>query len=405
MNTIARTLSSLTSAVVLALTATPALATEVSPVVSLVQQADGSLSIEHGYLPFFKSGHQQVLASTEDEIATFVEPVIEEDQVAANPGISGLANLSQDPARQSQWGLSQLDVEPAWNHTKGKDVTVAVIDTGIDIDHPDFEGRVIRGYTAPGQRTGDYNGHGTHVAGIIGAGDNNDLAGTGIAPDVTIWEAKVTRDNGVGNSTWMAEGIVAAINAKVDVINISMSADAAMPLVEAAINQAVARNIPVFAAAGNEGLKGSPTRWPAAYPNTIAVGSITRNNKLSAFSNTNSYVDLTAPGSAIYSTLPGGGTGMMSGTSQATPLVAGTAALMKALTPSITAGAIRTALTSTTEGELKTLNVHASLASLGFAKRASKPFVQVADPKDPSSQRSTAPKPVNPVRHFTRPER
>lgn len=405
MNTIAHTLSSITSAVVLALAASPALGQDAA-MASLVQRADGTLAIERGALTLDKAFGQQVLASTTDEVATFIEPIEEVDQVDEVPSIDAMPTLAQDPARQSQWGLTQLDVESVWGQSKGKGITVAVVDTGVDITHPDFEGRVIRGYTAPGEREGDFNGHGTHVAGIVGAGDNNNIGGTGVAPDVTIWEAKVTRDNGIGNSTWMAEGIVAAINANVDVINVSMSASAPMPLVEAAINQAVARNIPVIVAAGNEGQKGSPTRWPAAYANSIAVGSITRNQKISSFSNTNSYVDLTAPGSAIYSTLPGGGTGMMSGTSQAAPHVAGAAALLKSVAPSLSSTKIREVLTKNTDGPLNTLCVHASLAAVGFPRKSEIPAAPApqrliaTQPTNPN-----APKPTNPIRHFTRPER
>ena len=406
MNKIARTLSTLTTAAVLAISSSPALAVNTNQV-SLVQRADGSLAIttQHSHLDKLLS-NDKVLATTTDEVATFIEPIQDDDLGGPLAGIATQAHDAKDPNRSSQWGLTQLDIEPAWSHTKGEGVTVAVIDTGIDITHPDFEGRVTRGYTAPGQNQGDFNGHGTHVAGIIGAGDNNQIAGTGVAPDVKLWEAKVTQDSGIGNSTWMAEGIVAAINANVDVINISMTANAPMPLVEAAISQAVARNIPVFAAAGNEGLKGSPTRWPAAYSNTIAVGSITRSLTRSGFSNVNDYVDLTAPGSAINSLLPGGGMGMMSGTSQATPHAAGVAALVKALKPSTSANAMRDLLVNNTDGELKTLNAHKSLGALGFQKTA--PVLLAPSPNNPkpnNREHTNAPKPNNPVRHFIRPER
>lgn len=402
MNTIARTLSTLTAAAVMAFSTIPAMAAD-SQTIRLVERADGTLAVYKGGFIGGKSG--QVLASTTEEISTFITP-LEEEEVDASISSATDDPFSDDPNRFGQWGLTQLDIEPAWVHTKGAGVKVAVIDTGVDTDHPDFEGRVIRGYTAPGQSEGDKNGHGTHVAGIIGAGDNNQIAGAGVAPDTTIFEAKVTKDNGIGNSTWMAEGIVAAVNADVDVINISMTANAPMPLVEAAINQATARGITVLAAAGNDGMKGSPTRWPAAYDNVIAVGSVTRYGSMSSFSNTNDYVELTAPGSAITSTLPNGHVGMMSGTSQATPHVAGAAALLKGLKSSMSNTEIRNTLVSTTTGEFKTLNIHNAFAAVGFSKVNFEPLespVQALKPEKPIRQE--APKAVNPIRHFIRPER
>ncbi|WP_336248638.1 S8 family peptidase [Stomatohabitans albus] len=402
MNTIARTLSTLTAAAALVLSAAPSLAAD-SPTIRLVERADGTLAVQKGGLYNGKAG-SRVLAETQEEIPTYTTPIKEVDTIIETDCAAIVSSaLSNDPDRMSQWGLSKLEIESAWSHSKGEGVKVAVIDTGIDKNHPDFEGRVIRGYTAPGQREGDYNGHGTHVAGIIGAGDNNQIAGSGVAPDVTIFEAKVTQDSGVGNSSWMAEGIVAAINANVDIINISMTANSPMPLVEAAINQAVARNITVFAAAGNDGLKGSPTRWPAAYANTVAVASITRDDKLSPFSNTNDYVDLTAPGSSIKSTVPNGAVGFMSGTSQATPHAAGAAALLKSYNHNMTNHEVRETLISTTTGKLRTLNIMNAIATQGFKKEPVQSIEQPVNTVNPLHQ--SAPKPINPVRHFSRPER
>lgn len=404
------TLAAASTATVLAFgLAVPAMASP-SAMTNLVQHPDGTLTIVKSTEMGKNSG--KILFSTPDEaVETTVTPldvqVHHEDE-----GLDvGLANrISDDPNRYHQWGLTTLDIEPAWVQSKGQGITVAVIDTGVDVTHPDFEGRAVQGYVAPGQTDMDKHGHGTHVAGIIAAGDNNGIATTGVAPDVKIWSAKVTGDDGRGSSDWMAQGIVEAVNAGVDVINVSMTANAPMPLVDAAINQANARGIPVFAAAGNDALKGSPTRWPAAYGSTIAVGSVTRSGTLSNFSNTNSYVDITAPGSAIMSLLPGTMTGMMSGTSQATPHVAGTAALLKALKPGITPEEIKQVLSSTATGSLKILDIHAALAAVG-AKRvdtlddAKQAEDEQVAPKPQKPLNLNAPKPVNPIRHFTRPER
>ena len=229
------------------------------------------------------------------------------------------------------WGIDRIDAELVHPYNQGNGVKVAVIDTGIDLDHEDLNvaGNVtfVSG-TASGD---DDNGHGTHVAGIIAALDNGaDIVG--VAPVVEPYAVKVLDSRGSGSWSAVIAGIEWAVDNGMDVINMSLGSSRGSYSLEDACNVAYNAGIVVVAAAGNSGYSWT-TRYdrvvyPAKYDSVIAVAATDSSDNRAGFSSTGPAVELAAPGADIYSTYPGDHYQEMSGTSMASPHVAGVAALV-----------------------------------------------------------------------------
>jgi subtilisin len=234
----------------------------------------------------------------------------------------------------------------------GKGVKVAVIDSGVDMDHPDLRikgGKCVLDLSLDPKACSksyddeDVDGHGTHVAGIIGA-LNNGIGTVGVAPGADIYALKALDKTGFGSSTTIMAGIEWAITNKMDIINLSISSPEIDYGIKAMIDRAVKNGIIVVAAAGNVGLKngaGNNVEYPAKFSNVIAVSATNTFNQRISISSTGPEIDFAAPGEAIYSTLPGGLYGAMSGTSMAAPHVAGMIALYMEKYPSASASYIR----------------------------------------------------------------
>jgi subtilisin len=229
------------------------------------------------------------------------------------------------------WGIARVNAPAAWSKTKGAGVTVAVVDTGIDGTHPDLAANFKGGFNAVSTDTmKDDHGHGTHVAGTIGA--VLDGAGVvGVAPQVGLVGVKVLDKNGSG---WISD-IIAGIQWVVDqgypVINMSLGGPRGNDSFHDAIIAATKAGVTVVCAAGNAGPPqngaASSVSFPGAYPESIAVAASDANDQLAKFSSRGPEVTLVAPGVGVRSTLPGGNYGKYSGTSMASPHVAGLAAL------------------------------------------------------------------------------
>ncbi|TYR81497.1 S8 family peptidase [Priestia megaterium] len=236
-------------------------------------------------------------------------------------------------------GVQLISAPKIWNETKGKGITVAILDTGCETAHPDLAGRIIGGRNFTSDDGGnpdvyeDYNGHGTHVAGTIGAVQNN--AGVvGVAPEVNLLIIKVLDKDGSGQYDWIINGIHYAVEQKVDMISMSLGGPEDVPELHEAIQKAVNQNILVICAAGNEGDGNESTNefaYPGSYNEVISVGAVDLERRSSMFSNSNNEVDLVAPGEKIVSTYLNGTYAKLSGTSMATPHVAGAMALIKVL--------------------------------------------------------------------------
>lgn len=255
-----------------------------------------------------------------------------------------------DTYRDDQWDLAKIGVPAAWESSTGDGVVVAVVDSGVQGDHPDLAGQVLSGFDAIADTTGgdtDENGHGTHVAGTIAAIAGNGEGIAGIAPNARILPIRVLDADGSGDVSDEAQGIVWAADNGADIINLSLGGDTATAAEKAAVDYARKQGVTVIAAAGNEREEGSPVSYPAAYPGVIGVAATDASDRVAFYSNKGDYVDVAAPGSAILSTWPGGEYETASGTSMAAPHVAAVAALLKAYQPEITPDEIEETLEST----------------------------------------------------------
>lgn len=250
-------------------------------------------------------------------------------------------------------GAYRLKADTAWQlGATGQGTVVAVIDTGVNAAHPDLTGQVLTGYNAlsGSTATGDGNGHGTHVAGILGAASNG-RGIVGIAYDTKILPVKIFDANGYGTDASLSAGIRYTYG-KAKILNLSLGANG--PVSEAALRGAVSRGQLIVAAAGNGGL--SNTNWPARYApqswangQILAVGAVDANNRITAWSNragVTRYYYLVAPATSVLSTYKSG-YAYMSGTSMATPVVSGAAALVWSAWPYLTARQVANSLLRT----------------------------------------------------------
>ncbi|MBW1599615.1 type VII secretion-associated serine protease mycosin [Streptomyces sp. JJ38] len=253
------------------------------------------------------------------------------------------------PFKGRPWYLQRVLLDELWDQTKGKGVRVAVIDTGVDVKHPQLKGAVDvdsgadlipedkQREGAPKGPAADLVGHGTKVAGIIAARPAEGTGFVGIAPEATIIPIRQNDAEGVGTTETLAQGIRHAIAEEADVINISQ--DTVEPLsddhpLREAIQEALDAEIVVIASAGNDGADGKLKKtFPASLPGVLAVAASDRNNERALFSQRGEFVGIAAPGVDIVSTVPGGGHCADNGTSFAAPFVAGVAALILAEHP------------------------------------------------------------------------
>ncbi|MEH1825938.1 MAG: S8 family peptidase [Nostoc sp.] len=283
----------------------------------------------------------------------------------------------------NNWGADLVKAPEVWAHGyTGKGVVVAVLDTGVDYNHEDLSNNIwTNSKEIPGNgidddgngyvddssgwnfsdnnnNTLDQNGHGTHVSGTI-AGENNNYGVTGIAYDAKIMPVKVLNDSGSGSYSSIAKGIHYAVDNGANVINLSLGGGSSNRTLESAINYASSKGVIVVMAAGNDGNSspGYPARY--AYKSGIAVGAVDRNNNMPDFSNrsgTNEISYVTAPGVKVYSSVPNNQYATYSGTSMATPHVAGIVALMLSANPNLTDAQVRQIVTETAGNSTQTTN-------------------------------------------------
>ncbi len=250
---------------------------------------------------------------------------------------STLPNDPQWAAKQSAY-LSPLRLDRAWDISTGSGVTVAVVDTGTDLDHPDLSGQLVAGRNVlhPGASPQDDNGHGTLVSGIVAARTNNNRGGVGIAPSARVMPVKVLDSTGSGSDADIALGIDWARTHGAKVINLSLGGSFDDPVLADAVQNAIAADIVVVAAAGNDSAQ--TVGFPAADPGVIAVSATTATGALTSFSSYGWRIDVAAPGLDITSTALGSGDqyATESGTSFSSPIVAGVAALLRSRHPTWT---------------------------------------------------------------------
>lgn len=229
------------------------------------------------------------------------------------------------------WGLRLLNIPPLWKKTQGEGIKVAILDTGIALDHPDLKPAVLeaRDFTRSPAGPEDRQGHGTHVSGIVAA-RRNARGIVGLAPMSKLIVAKVLDDGGTGTSQAIVAGIDWAVAAGADILSLSLGSPVPDEAIHEALLFAIRQGCFVVTAAGNEGPELDTVGYPAGYPEMIAVGSMDRRRRISGFSSRGRQVDVVAPGDEITSCYPPKGFATLSGTSMATPFVSGVIALMLA---------------------------------------------------------------------------
>lgn len=275
----------------------------------------------------------------------------------------------------TQWGLYQINAPTAWNVSTGSSsVVVAIVDDAVEITHPDLSpviwtntGEIpnngidddgngyiddVNGFDVadsdndpnPDSPVSSYD-HGTHVAGIAGAASNNNIGVASIGYGISLMAVKSTTS--ASAVTHGYEGVVYAVESGADVINMSWGGSGSSTTYQNIMSWAYGQGVVLIAAAGNDNV--SSTFYPAGYNNVISVASTTTGDAKSGFSNYGSWIDISAPGSAIYSTVPNGGYAYKQGTSMASPMVAGLAGLMLSLNPGLTPADIETCILTTAD--------------------------------------------------------
>ena len=282
--------------------------------------------------------------------------------------------IPNDAKWPTLWGMQKISAPTAWDNWKGDaNFTVAVIDTGIDYNHEDLKDNIWKntkeiaannidddgnGYVDDvlgwnfywaNNNPMDGNGHGTHCAGTVAGRGNNALGVAGVSWEAKLMPVKVLGDDGSGYNFDIYDGIMYAVNNGAQVTSNSYGGGGASSLIATALNAAKNKGVLFIAAAGNESaaLSGYPAYYSKTYDNVISVASTDSNDALSSFSNYGDGVNIAAPGRDILSTVPNNGYQSYSGTSMATPHVAGLAALVWSKQPNLTYLQVKDALLTT----------------------------------------------------------
>jgi len=223
--------------------------------------------------------------------------------------------------------LQQIDAESGWDQIKNTDITIAILDTGVDLAHPDIKPNLVPGINLldKDKLPQDDNGHGTNLAGIVGAVGDNIMGISGVTWKSKIMPVKVLDENGVGEPFYIGQGIRYAVDNGAKIILLSLGVSVYSPFMKEAIDYAESKDVLIVAATGNNG---SRLNYPSEFSNVLSVGGVDSNDKYVTYSNYGYQLDVVAPSEGIYTTKLGGEYTINSGTSMAAPQVAGLAALL-----------------------------------------------------------------------------
>ncbi|MEE8106507.1 MAG: S8 family peptidase [Planctomycetota bacterium] len=263
-----------------------------------------------------------------------------------NPGNGGGGGGGD--SQETPWGIDRVNAASSDN--KGSGVKVAIVDTGIDLDHPDLKDNIQGSKDFTGARRGadDEHGHGSHVAGTVAA-VNNTVGVIGVAPDADLYAVRVLDRRGSGRWADLADALdwCAHEDNGMDIANMSLGGSSAPGFVETACINALADGVLLIAAAGNSGDGDDTTPekgFPAGFLSVVSVGATNSDDDVAFFSNTGHHVEVSAPGVSILSTYKKRDYATLSGTSMASPHAAGIAALLWSDIDSPTAASVRTEL-------------------------------------------------------------
>lgn len=241
--------------------------------------------------------------------------------------------LPDDPQTGQQWAWSTIGAYRGWGLGTGSaQVLIAIIDSGVQPDHPDLASKLVAGYDFVDNDAimQDGDGHGTHVAGTAAGITNNAVGVAGTCPSCAILPVRVLGDDGSGFTSDVIAGIRYAADRGAKVINLSLGDGPPSKAMDDAVNYAWSKGVLLACAAGNGGTSSTLRAYPGASPNCMAVANTNRTDGLGRLSNYGSWVDIAAPGTEIYSTYKGSTYAFLSGTSMASPHVAGAAGLLAA---------------------------------------------------------------------------
>ena len=307
--------------------------------------------------------------------------------------IARAAAIPNDPLFPQQWGLTKINAPAAWDVVTGtQTVVIAIVDSGIDLTHPDLAGKL---WVNPGEIPGngldddnngyvddvngwnfvhgtnnisDGNGHGTQVAGVAAAAADDGVGIAGLCWNCRIMPVRVMADSGVSNYSDIAAGVTYAADKGARVINLSLGGYAYSNALRDAVNYAISKGAVVVGGAGNDNV--ATPFYPAAYENVIAVAATDADDHKATFSNYGTWVDLSAPGAVITTTFLGGDWGPANGTSLSAPFVSGVAALVLSRWPDWTPAMVRNQLLQTAD-PIDALNpAYAGLSGAGRVNAA-----------------------------------
>lgn len=258
-----------------------------------------------------------------------------------------------DWVRDQQWYLSTLDIPKVHAVNRGKGIIVSVIDSGVDASHPDLVGKVLRGVDltskAPANASGqvDIDGHGTALAGLIVGGNHRPGVGVlGVSPDATVLPIRMSTKGPDYTGVSLSEGVRWAVSHGAQVLCMALVSASPDSALRDAIEEAIRADVVVVAAVGNAP-EDSEANYPAAFPGVIAAGGLDREERHAAISVKSPTVVLSAPAVDIISTITKGRYGQGSGTSNATAIIAGAAALVRSKYPTMSATEVIHRLTAT----------------------------------------------------------
>lgn len=231
------------------------------------------------------------------------------------------------PLADANWGMAKFDVERLRSITDGSGVIIGVIDTGIDDAHPDFAGKDVKAkdFTGSGSGSKDRNGHGTHVSGTIGAKNPT----IGVAPGCGLRHGKGLSDGGSGGGSGIAAAMRWCVEQGATILSLSLGSSSRDPNIDAAGAELTAKGIWCVCAAGNSGGNTGNVDFPGRLPWALSIAAVDSNLRVASFSSAGAKIETSGAGVNIWSCRPGGGYQQMSGTSMATPFVAGVLALYR----------------------------------------------------------------------------
>ncbi|WP_246045755.1 S8 family peptidase [Halorussus ruber] len=301
--------------------------------------ATGQVEVNVGFAS--ERGRQKTLDAADETVRDFdsLDIVTAKMPAKAAQGLQNNPNIRyveqngtvHAHAQTLPWGIDRVDADVAHsNGDTGSGADIAILDTGIDSDHPDLEANLGEGKDFSGKGTWeDGDGHGTHCAGIANAVNNSEGV-VGVSTEATLHAGKVLGDDGSGSFSDVAAGIEWAADQGYDVASLSLGASSGTTTLKDAVDYAYNNGVLVVSSAGNSGPCTDCVGYPAAYSNAMAISSTDEDDSLSSFSSTGSEIELAAPGGSIYSTYTGGGYDTLSGTSMSCPHVSGAGAQLMA---------------------------------------------------------------------------